>query len=228
VGGVSADFVADHMPPEVRLFLNDTLFRSGGLTGPDPVLLARIADAGGINASGTGIGHDLKLTLDGASGDAVVLNDFYQSDLNTYVSGTVRFPLSGLADGPHRLELVVWDVSNNKGSATLEFVVADDFAAALGVVTAYPNPATDEVRLRFEHNQACKATQVRVEVFAADGKRVEEFTGPLDAAGYLSDAWVWQPGATRAQPGVYLFRITLTDEQGGAAQYSERVVVVRP
>ena len=228
VGGVAADFVPDDAPPVVRLFLNDTLFRSGGLAGPDPVLLARIEDAGGINASGTGIGHDIKMTLDGASGDAVVLNDFYQADLNTYVAGTVRYPMQGLSDGLHRIELVVWDVSNNKGSAALEFVVADNFAAALGAVTAYPNPATDEVRLRFEHNQACTASAVRIEVFAADGRRVEEFSGPLDAGGYLAESWVWQPGASRAQPGVYLFRITLTDEQGGTAQYSERVVVVRP
>ena len=228
VGGVAADFIPDDVPPVVRLFLNDTLFRSGGIAGPDPVLFARIADAGGINASGTGIGHDIKMTLDGASGEAVVLNEYYQADLNTYISGTVRFPLQGLADGPHRIDLVVWDVSNNKGSASLDFIVADNLEAALGDVTAYPNPATDEVRLRFGHNLACTDAEVRVDVFASDGRCIESFSGPLDAGGFLEDSWVWQPATSHAQPGVYLFRITLTDAQGGSAQYSERVVVVRP
>jgi hypothetical protein len=227
VGGVSENFLVDDEAPVVRLFLNDTLFRSGGLCGPDPVLIARVADAGGINASGTGIGHDIKMTLDGASGDAVVLNDFYQTDLNTYVSGTVRYPLRDLADGPHRVELVVWDVSNNKGTATLDFVVADDLQAALGEVLAFPNPATDEVRLHIGHNQACTDATVRIEVFASDGRRIEAVEGPLGAPGYWTEAWVWRPAERNAQPGVYLFRIAITDEQGGTAQYSERVVVVR-
>jgi hypothetical protein len=187
-----------------------------------------VADAGGINASGTGIGHDIKMTLDGASGDAIVLNDFYQTDLNTYVSGTVRYPLRDLADGPHRVELVVWDVSNNKGTATLDFVVADDLQAALGAILAFPNPATDEVRLQIAHNQACTDAAVRIEVFASDGRRIEEVEGPLGAPGYWTEAWVWRPAERNAQPGVYLFRITVTDERGGTAQYSERVVVVRP
>ncbi len=33
--------------PELRLFLNDTLFRSGGFTGINPVLLAMIEDSAG-------------------------------------------------------------------------------------------------------------------------------------------------------------------------------------
>ena len=42
---------------------NDTLFRSGGITDPNPRLLALIEDNGGINTAGTGIGHELHAGL---------------------------------------------------------------------------------------------------------------------------------------------------------------------
>ena len=68
---------------------------------------------------GNGIGHDLKATFDG--GTSVVLNEFYASDLDTYQSGRVVYPFSGLEEGPHTLELKAWDVHNNSASATLGF-----------------------------------------------------------------------------------------------------------
>ena len=86
--------------------------------------MARVFDEGGINASGVGIGHDIKATMDGQSDESVMLVDHYTTDLNTYKSGTVRYPFEDLEAGMHTLELVVWDVQNNKGSAEVEFIVA--------------------------------------------------------------------------------------------------------
>lgn len=139
-GGVSEGFTEDITPPTVELFLNDTLFEFGGLTDENPWLLARVYDEGGINASGVGIGHDIKATLDGQSDESVVLNDFYTTDLNTYKSGTVRYPFNDLEAGRHALELVVWDVQNNKGSASTEFLVAASVDAAIGRCWPIPTP----------------------------------------------------------------------------------------
>ena len=65
------------------------------MTDENPWLLARVFDEGGINASGVGIGHDIK-ALDGQSDESIVLNNHYTTDLNTYKSGTVRYPFEGL------------------------------------------------------------------------------------------------------------------------------------
>ena len=68
---------------------------------------------------GNGIGHDLKMVLDGGNGE--VLNEYYQSDLNTYQSGRVVFPMSGIDAGVHQMELKAWDVHNNSATAVLDF-----------------------------------------------------------------------------------------------------------
>ena len=64
-------------------------------------------------------------------GTSVVLNEFYASDLDTYQSGRVVYPLSDLEEGPHTLELKAWDVHNNSAKATLDFVVVSDLEVFL-------------------------------------------------------------------------------------------------
>ena len=50
--------------PEIKLFINDSSFTDGGITGEFPSLYAKISDNSGINIGGQGIGHDLVATLD--------------------------------------------------------------------------------------------------------------------------------------------------------------------
>jgi hypothetical protein len=56
VGGSLAEVSADITPPSIRLFMNDTTFISGGITGSNTALLAYISDENGINITRTGIG----------------------------------------------------------------------------------------------------------------------------------------------------------------------------
>ena len=232
VGGVGTSFTVDETPPTVRLFLNDTLFESGGLTDENPWLLARVFDEGGINASGVGIGHDIKATMDGQSDESVVLNDHYTTDLNTYKSGTVRYPFEDLEAGMHTLELVVWDVQNNKGSAEVEFIVAPSLDAAIGAVTAYPNPSATGFNFEIEHNTACSNATYVLEVFSASGSLVHRREAQWLADGFRDQSLRWDMGhdalGTAVSAGVYIFRLTLIPETGTAAQYSDQLVVIRP
>ena len=232
VGGVSSSFTVDEAPPVVRLFLNDTLFESGGLTDENPWLLARVFDEGGINASGVGIGHDIKATLDDQSDESVVLNDHYTTDLNTYQSGTVRYPFEALEEGAHTLELVVWDVQNNKGSAKVDFMVAPSLEAAIGSVTAYPNPSASGFNFKIEHNVACSDAHYVLEVFSATGALVHRREAAWHADGFIDNSVRWDMDndatGTAVSAGVYVFRMTLVPEAGAAAQYSDQLVVIRP
>ena len=60
----------------------------------------------------------------------------------------------------HTLELVVWDVQNNKGSAEVDFIVAPSLDAAIGSVLAYPNPSATGFNFTIEHNIACSRCDV--------------------------------------------------------------------
>ena len=232
IGGVNDEFTLDETPPTVSLFLNDTLFRTGGITHSHPMLLARVFDEGGINAAGVGIGHDIKATLDGESSESVVLNGFYMADLNTYIRGTVRYPFEDLESGPHQLELVVWDVQNNKGKAEIEFEVYDDFESALGQVVAYPNPSTDVFQFSLEHNQACQSGVATLEVFSNAGQLVYRSEQPWEQEGFRTESLRWNSaGGTDGQSvpaGVYVFRLTVNTETGGIVQYADQIIVLRP
>ena len=232
IGGISNDFEEDTTPPTVELFLNDTLFRSGGITHSHPMLLARVFDEGGVNAAGAGIGHDIKATLDGESSESILLNDFYTADLNTYVRGTVRYYFEDLEVGPHQLELVVWDVQNNKGKAEIDFQVVEDFESALGQVSAYPNPSADVFQFSLEHNQACQSGLATLEVFSSAGQLVYRAEQPWEQEGFRSESLRWDStggAASGAVPaGVYVFRLTLNTETGGVVQYADQIIVLRP
>ncbi len=57
------------------------------LVNQNPVLIVKLSDSSGINTAGTGIGHDIVATLDNDNRKFFILNDFYQSDLNSYQQG---------------------------------------------------------------------------------------------------------------------------------------------
>ena len=76
----------------------------------------------------------------------IILNDYYVSDLNTYQSGKIRYPLNELPEGNHTLTLKVWDVQNNSSSSYTDFVVANQADLALTHILNYPNPFTTKTK----------------------------------------------------------------------------------
>ncbi|MEZ4999461.1 MAG: hypothetical protein R2727_01845 [Bacteroidales bacterium] len=123
MGGFNNIVTTDTTGPVIRLFMNDTLFRPGGITTSDPVLLAHIADPGGINTTGTGIGHDIVAYLDDDRTETTVLNNYFENDPGSYTSGWLEYNLQGLDLGAHSIFLKAWDNYNNSGTEELKFEV---------------------------------------------------------------------------------------------------------
>jgi hypothetical protein len=222
----------DHAGPRVRLFLNDSTFVSGGLTGPDPVLVVRLEDESGINAVGSGVGHELLLVVDGDEATARDVGRFYEGDLDNSRAGTVRVPLDDLAPGAHTLRLTAWDVANNVATAELSFVVSGTDELALRNVFNYPNPTPGPTRFTFEHNQAAGTpARVRLRVYTLAGRPVLTLDG--DAAlpgGVLPGGLVQIPWDGRDEDldalatGVYLWHLRVEVERpDGGTDVTERV-----
>lgn len=228
IGGVDEDAELDGTGPEIALYLNDTTFRNGGTTDPDPVLFALLRDNQGLNTVGNGIGHDLKATLDG--GQSVVLNEFYASDLDTYQSGRVVYPLSGLEEGPHTLELKAWDVHNNSAKATLDFVVVSNLEVFLDGLVNYPNPMDRRgTTFRFDHNQACVALEMSLHVYDAMGNVVWVGEREETPPGYRVDGWHWDGASSGGSPldaGAYLYRLNLRTPEGREATRTGRLILL--
>lgn len=216
--------------PEISLFLNDTTFVSGGMSDTEPILLALLKDENGINTVGNGIGHDLIATLDGDSQNPIVLNDYYQTDLDTYKSGQVRYQLSSLTAGNHSLSIKAWDIHNNSSTSTLDFTVAENSLIALQHVLNYPNPFTTHTEFMFEHNQVCALLDVRVQVFTVSGKLVKTLEQQVIQNGFRSDPIAWDGTddfGDRIGKGVYVYKIEVHNENGQKAEQYEKLVILK-
>ncbi|MFY7708516.1 MAG: type IX secretion system sortase PorU [Flavobacteriales bacterium] len=217
--------------PEVNLFMNDSTFVNGGITNSTPVFVAFLQDENGINTAGAGIGHDLVAILDGDTQNPIRLNDFYESDLDTYKSGSVRYQLNGLTPGPHRISFKAWDVHNNSSERTIEFTVADDTGIELDHVLNFPNPFTTNTAFFFEHNQACEALDVRIQVFTVGGKLVKTINQRVKQNGFRSDSISWDGTddfGDRIGKGVYVYKLEVRNtETGQQAEKYEKLVILK-
>lgn len=212
VGGTAANAPVDTAGPQVQAFLDTELFRNGGITGPNPVLLVNLYDSSGINTSGYGIGHDMVAVLDTAS-QYFVLNDFYTATLNNYRGGAIRFPFYNLAEGPHTLIIKGWDTYNNSTTVTLQFVVAGAGTLAVQEVGNYPNPFTTETRFFFTHNQQGQELDVTLQVFTVSGQLVKTKQQTINATGNRYDGMLWNGTAdsgAKLPPGIYFYRLTVS------------------
>lgn len=233
VGGTDANAAEDTQGPMVDLFLNDETFVYGGITDGNPVLIANIQDLHGINMAGTGIGHDITATLDGKSDDVIILNDFYEADLDSYQRGKVRYQFDNLAEGHHTLDFKVWDVYNNSTEVRLEFVVEKDKDIVIERVLNYPNPFTTNTEFWFEHNQPNQILDVKIQVFTVSGKVVKTIDQTVQTEGYSQNRQnpiVWNGTddyGDRLGRGVYIYKVEVRSRSNGSrAEKIEKLVIL--
>ncbi len=230
IGGALSGAELNTVGPEINLFMNDSSFVSGGVTSTEPVFIARLRDENGINTAGSGIGHDLIAIIDNDTQNPINLNDFYESDLDTYKSGQVRYQLNEIEPGNHRISFKAWDVHNNSSESSLEFLVADDAGIALDHVLNYPNPFTTQTQFMFEHNQACEFLDVRIQVFTVSGKLVKTINERVKQNGFRSDSISWDGRddfGDRIGKGVYVYKLEVRNDQGERAEEIQKLVILK-
>lgn len=229
IGGSNTNAPADNNGPLVRLFMNDSLFVAGGITDENPKLFAMVTDSNGVNTVGNGIGHDIVAVLDEETEHAVVLNDYYQANINSYQSGTIIYPFSDLAEGTHTLSLKVWDVYNNSTTVTTDFVVQAASGLQLSHVLNYPNPFTTHTSFFFEHNQCCTNFDAMVQIFTISGKLVKTINQHVYSEGYRSQPIEWDGTddyGDKIGRGVYIYRVYVRTADGLVAEEYDKLVIL--
>lgn len=230
IGGSSNAAVTDQQGPVILLYLNDSTFVFGGVTDENPMIFAKVSDESGINTVGNGIGHDIIATLDEETDKQIVLNDYYEADMDSYQSGSIRYPLQNLENGLHTLSMKVWDVFNNSSEAYTEFIVESADEPVLKHVLNYPNPFTTYTEFWFEHNQACCDLDVLIQVFTVSGKLVKSIHANVQTTGYRADPVSWDGkddfGDNLAR-GVYIYRVTIQNNEQKRAEEIQKLVILR-
>jgi hypothetical protein len=230
IGSLNPNAELNAVGPDISLFLNDSTFISGGSTNTTPIILAKLKDENGINTVGNGVGHNLTAIIDGNSSKPIVLNDYYESDLDTYTSGEVRYPLSALSTGEHTLTVKAWDVFNNSSEETIQFRVEEDSKVALSHLLNYPNPFTTSTNFIYEHNQACQQLDARVQIFTVSGKLVKTIESTFYATGFRGQDIPWDGKddfGNAIGKGTYIYKLELRNEKGQRAESFQKLVILK-
>lgn len=222
-GGLNEEVVIHETRPEIELYLGDENFRSGGLTDENPVLVAHLFDSVGINAFGSGLGHDITAMIDNNAGTLVVLNNFYDADVTDSRRGTVRYPLSGIAAGTHTLTLKAWNIWGFSNSATITFRVRGADTASFEALTVAPNPATDCAVFRYETNNSASITSAVLQVYSPQGGLMLSVKPTVSEGSYVVGPVRWD--LSQVSPGMYLARMLVTTADGETHQSTRKVIV---
>jgi len=239
VGGTSDNPPNDQVGPQMRLFLNDTTFVDGGTVPEDPELIVKLFDDSGINTVGTGVGHEILLSIDGDEESAVDIGSAFTAAPNSFQEGEIRWNVVGLDAGAHVLSVRAWDVLNNSSTSDLSFSVATNEVLDVTNVYNYPNPMNRETRFVLEHNQPPGTpAEVQIRIYTLSGRPIrtihsdEALPGGTLGSGPLMVHWDGRDDdLDRPATGVYLYRIRVAVDQGnGQRQVSEhvdRIAIIR-
>jgi len=229
IGGINENAPQDNISPKVKLYMNDETFVSGGITNESPFLLAFLEDENGINTA-SGIGHDIVAILDGDVSNPYILNDYYQTKLDDYTNGNLRFPLRNLAPGMHTISFTAWDVYNNPVTSEIQFVVVGDESLTLTHVLNYPNPFSTYTQFWFSHNRPYEPLDVQVQVMTITGKVVWTKNQIITTEGFLSREITWDGKddfGDRIGKGVYIYKLTVRSNlTNKKAEKYEKLVIL--
>ncbi len=229
VGGLDTTVIITETRPDIRLFINDTLFRNGGITDENPELFAIVSDSIAINTVGSGLGHDIMARLDNAA-NTFILNDYFEPEGESSTVGTIRFPFSNLTEGIHTLSLKVWNIFNFSSEAQITFEVCSSKRGNEMVLKNYPNPFSESTKILLEHNQSNSILEAELQIFSQRGELVlQEDLTPLISA-YTVGPFYWngttQGGAVLGN-GVYFARMRLKTTSDEITTSTQKIVIFR-
>jgi hypothetical protein len=229
VGGFLNSFLTNNRGPKINLYMNDTLFKNGGLTDSNPTLLAILSDTDGINTTGTGIGHDLTGILDNDNDHPLILNSYFEDDFNNYMKGSVKYSLTGLSEGYHTITVKAWDNFNNSSEKTISFQVVTGEKFLVRNLFNYPNPFMNETNISLEHNRPDNELEVTINIYNIDGRIIRILKTKIGSTGYTLPPVLWDgkdEGGRKVGRGTYLYTVTVITGNGETARVSGRMIIL--
>jgi len=226
VGGSCSAATDDTDEPTLQLYLNSRKFVSGDKVNESPLFMAAINDPNGVNTVGSGIGHDLLLTIDeddDNSKQSYVLNDFFELKLNCYTAGDVQYKLSNLANGKHKLTFRAWNLLNISTKKAIDFEVVKGLTPEILNVYNYPNPAKTTTKIVVEHDRPETVVTTTIEIFDLAGRKVWAFAEPT------TDDINWDlvgANGNRVKAGIYLYRVNIKTANSDICSKTQKISII--
>jgi len=216
IGGLNENAPEDNLPPTIAAFMDDESFVSGGVTNQSPFLLLNLSDENGINTA-SGIGHDITAIIDGDEANPLILNDYYETEIDDFTKGKVKYQYKDLETGLHTLTLKAWDVYNNSISTEIQFLVVSEFdELVISRVLNYPNPFVSYTEFWFKHNSSSEL-EVMVQVYTVSGKLVKTLRGNSSSGNKAGNTSLFRglpwdgkdDFGDKIGKGVYVYKLTV-------------------
>lgn len=218
--------IDDKQPEITTLYLNSEQFADGDVVNSSPTLFASVSDDSGINIYGGTIGQELSIKVD----DQIYNNvkDYYTPHIGDPCAGNIQFPLQNIEPGEHTLTLTIWDLSNNMTEKSITFKVAVGRAPTIYDIHTDVNPAKTSVHFILTHDRPAEPLNYIVDVFDLGGKKVWSGNSSTDGDFNSSLSMNWdlcdRTGA-RVPRGIYLYRATVTAQDGTSATKTKKLAV---
>ena len=223
VGGTNRNAIYETDGPEINLFLNTQNFVTGDAVNESPLLMAQIKDLSGINKVGSGIGHDLLITIDNDPSQSFVLNDYFETKANSYSEGSLQYKLSNLTEGKHTLTFKAWDLLNNSANKTIEFEVIKGLQPVIFKVYNYPNPVTTSTQIVVEHDRPETILNTLIEIFDLSGRKIWQFEqGNADNVKWdLRGA-----DGLKVKSGMYFYKVSINTNNSEVYSKTNKILVL--
>lgn len=217
---VEAPAVVDNQGPEINLYWNTPDFQSGDVVVRRGVLYADLFDEHGIYHYNVSIGRDIVLRSSISNYNNKILNDQYEPALDDYQRGRIALPIMDLEDGTYEFSVKAWDTQNNSSEVGIVINVKGGYI--LAQVRNFPNPFDSETWFVFNHGDMTEHLSVTIDVFDLLGRQVATIQQETDSEIGVVSPIRWNGSALA--PGVYVYRITMTDSQGKTNSVCQRMV----
>ena len=218
----------DSIGPSIYCYLNTPSFVNGGDVNTTPYFVAQITDKDGINAAGTGIGHDLELIIDNEMSRTYILNDHFSFDFGSYTSGSTYYSIPELEPGRHNLRFRAWDILNNSSTAELSFNVVSALKPTLFSVSCTNNPASTSTTFIINHDRTGSEMDVELDIYDLSGRLLWKYneTGVSTTGAHTIDWDLTVDGGQRLQTGVYVYRVRVACDGSSYASKAKKLIII--
>ena len=230
IGGYSENAETDTIGPKICVYINDVLFKNGGITDLKPNLFVTLSDESGINTSGQSIGHDITAIIDDDINGYIILNDYFINEKEDPTSGTITYPLGEIEPGRHRVTIKAWDNHNNSSQASVEFIAKEDKGFILSNPINYPNPMSNSTMFTVGHNRPGEEMKITISIFDISGKLIKRINSSVFSDGYQIPQINWDGIDSQGGmvgDGIYIYRFDVETSKGEKGQSVSKLMILR-
>ncbi len=216
----------DSIGPSIYCYLNSASFTNGSRVNATPYFVAELYDDSGINASGSSVGHDLELVIDGDMSKTYNLNSYFAYDFGDYRSGRVSFSIPELSEGKHKLLFRAWDVLNNSSTSELAFEVVKGEPGSI-TIDCTRNPSSNLATFIITHDRVGTQLDVQLDLYDTSGRQLWRHRESGVASGnvYTMDWDMSISGGRPLMTGVYIYRITVSSDGGSEVSQAKKMII---